>query len=338
MKKMSRREFLLRRAPAVAAGTALGLAINNDRQRIAETVMHRQAVDFEAEGHHFRGVFYMHGDGKILRQAPVPAADLVYPTIVLETGTNRYLQPMIFDGIEYPFGETMVNWLSASRSDGESKIDTLVAKLVASGEHRLVYADVPFQTEAVLIELLTAAGTVFGHAFFNAQRKFSRRTSLKILTTGLGVWGAIGVMRQFLFLAEGSAPDAVDQVLAGINYLADLSHPESLLRTLRETIVAVKTLDLDTDANLVFGKGHWTMPFHLQAGQQAQLAYLRALPKVFIDAMVSDKRYLYTSLLTERTSEGQIRQREIIHPELYRIFGPDSSSDLILEDEKNSVG
>jgi hypothetical protein len=319
MSKMLRREFL-RRAPAAVAGGALGAIGFENRQAVMEAAFQKQLVDFTAAGHQYRGVFHVHGDRDVLLQDQISAADLKHPVTIQEDVSTQYLPP---DGGADKWYVPVSEFVAAAGSEAppadERNSYRLLDYLVTQGKQVRVFNDLPL-TDRVIVTWDIAPLALAGAAGVLGKYLFDRRRFLRLPLRWLGTWASVGMFRYFANLGDAVLPEKGAAALAKVNYLADLTHPESAVETFRELVVAAKTLDLGLDANLVFGKTHWTLPYHLRSGQPFLHQVLRQYPDEFIDAVMPDRRYLYTSVLVYRNQSGIIVQDTKVHENLRRIF------------------
>jgi hypothetical protein len=293
-KEISRRTF--GRFAAGALGAGLGLHIGANPKEFlsdaAETLAKTRIIDFRASGHSYRGIFFAHGQEGVGR-GKISEDDFVANRLtILETPIN-YLDPEV------------VSWLLQRRAAlGE----------IPENSAGVVFNDCSLKLQAAGSELLPLlSGIVL--SYFAGEEAIERRGFLKKGLTA----AAAGLMA----VGAKSALVAVDYPeLSRVNYYADLATPMMLVSTFRNLLVAAKTLDLEQDANLIFGKAHWAIPNHMQSGQGTLLKRLRRYPAELLDLFITDRRYLYTSVVLKKDAAGNYQRQEFIHTRLKEIFSP----------------
>lgn len=320
MANISRREFL-KLAPKVAAGVLIPAEIIAHRQEILERLFRQQVVDVEAEGQSFRCVFFLHGAGESVQPDRIDPQALVHDETILEGGAARYLTDLVSpDGqMTRPYG---INEVMYGRSAEAQQYLQIVAQKVDQGGS-LVINDLATSMLELGVGAAVSGGIAMGSAVGLSHIKndgLTRRKFLRGLLAGTTAWGITGLIQPAVSTVEAIFPPEAAKTLSSLNAMVDLAHPESLGKTFREAIIAAKTLALTGNANLIFGKAHWTLPFYLESGRENLHRFLELYPKAYLDLRIPDKRYLYTSIRVTKNAQGELVQEEIIHEELRRIF------------------
>ncbi len=300
MPKLNRREAigLGGKIGAGALGAYLGAEISSDPKAASsaaiEALLHKRVMDFTAEGHNYRAVYWAHGQGGYAN-GEIRPEDVVPGRFTILESSFEYLDPHFELSSAY------------SPDDRRSIRDNSLG---------IVLNDCPFNHLPGYVSevspLLVAVGLTITQPLLK-RRDFLRKGA------GLGaVLAGISGAKPLLSLLDFSP--AMAKELARLNYFIELANPQSFISTFRNALVAYKTLDREQDHNIIFGKGHTSQPFYFQSGRSTLLDYLGRYPLEWIDQLVPDRQYLYTSLVQTKTDAGNYQSSLVEHPKLKQLF------------------
>ncbi len=307
-KGLARRKFVLA-AGATALGVGLfGLGYEAMRQQARQETV----IDFSTENADYRFLGGAHGAVDrpdslnmltVLRREMVPDDATFFE---LETGTLPYLSPEAFPLLDRVYTKT-------------SSIDFLQEVIPALTEKQLplILTDAPpvgidpvFVTNLGGMSVLLAIGLGARIDHSLTRRKFLQLGA----ATGMGLLAGRMWSAEVLKYLHSCAQEPWAQKLAQVNHYIELSTPESLLVTFRNSLISAKTLGLEerlpknpaTDKSkgvLIYGSGHWGIPEYMKSGQQTIVDYLSLYPKPFIEKFFGQANpHLYTSVTI--TPEG----------------------------------
>lgn len=321
-KGLSKRGFL-KAAGAAALGGGI-IALGYESLRHTET-----KIDFSTANADYRFLGGTHGDedlGKLnltnfLKKSDVPDDTTVFE---IETGTLPYLRQDVLQilGKLYTFVREFDFW--------KEPIQVLTDRKLP-----MVLADIP--PSNLDPKFIVNFSLVFpGISLAFLQRREKNPTRRKFMIGGaLSLLGGVAVRTfsgEIFGFLQRSLSEPWAQKAAKLNHWVELSKPDDLPRTFRNSIIAAKNLGLEPQFPvstqtqrptmlMMYGSGHLALPEYMKGGKQAILDYLSLYPKAFIDKTFGlDNPHLYTSAILTPMENNKIGVETVEDRDLKDIF------------------
>lgn len=322
-KGLSKRRFL-KAAGAAALGVGI-LAAGYESLKYSEV-----RIDFSTPDADYFFLGGSHGNqdlGKLdvitsLRESDVPDDTTVFE---IETGTFPYLglQTLPMLGKLYTYVRNIDFWQEPVRLLTDKKLP-------------LVLTDIP--STSVNPESITTIMGAFAPSLGLALMRVKEKslTRRKFMLGGafsfLGLGSARLYSGEILGFLQRSLSEPWAQKAAKLHHWIELSKPEDLVTTFRNSINSAKTLGLEprfpinpqthrAKMLMIYGSGHLVLPEYMKGGKQVILDYLSLYPKTFIDKTFGlDNPHLYTSAILTPEQNGNIKVKTIEDKDLKAIF------------------
>lgn len=320
---------LLTRRKAITAGAGVAVTGVIGALALEHVRNYEPRIDFSTDTVDYHFIGGAHGSSDPIRQGivtPLKAKDVPEDTTnyQMEGGMLPYLETWVLDRMDKVYQILR-----------EDDFFTEAGKVLQDKGLPMIFTDLPphyTEATAALSAGISAIPGVILHALGKREKTHTRRQMLLGVATGAYLLGGSRIMSgEILGTLSAAANEPWAQKIAKANHLVELSKPESLLITFRNSVIAAKSLGLEAHlppnpqtnrpkSLLIYGSAHWGIPEYILSGKQTILEYLSLYPKYIIEkAFGVPNPHLTTSLVVTPGQDG-LQLKQVVDPDLERLF------------------